>query len=80
MYSTSSPGIRQLKTRSYSNLKTLLLQLSPLLVLVVFRYIYIYKEAETCKKGKAIPLQACIGPDGSRRLRFPDSKTISTLS
>ena len=29
-------------------------------------------------KGKAIPLQAWTGPDGSRRLRFPDFKTIGT--
>jgi hypothetical protein len=26
--------------------------------------------------GKAIPLQAWTGPDGSRRLRFPDFKTV----
>jgi hypothetical protein len=24
------------------------------------------------KKGKAVPLQACSGPEGSRKLRFPD--------
>jgi hypothetical protein len=28
-------------------------------------------------KGKAIPLQAWTGPEGSRRLRFPDWKTIA---
>jgi hypothetical protein len=28
--------------------------------------------------GKAIPLQAWIGPEGSRRLRLPDFKTIGT--
>jgi hypothetical protein len=27
-------------------------------------------------KGKAIPLQPLTGPEGSRRLRFPDFKTI----
>ena len=31
-----------------------------------------------CKKGKAIPLQAWTGPEGSRRLRLPDFKTIDT--
>jgi hypothetical protein len=32
-----------------------------------------------CKgKGKAIPLQTWTGPEGSRRLRFPDFKTIGT--
>ena len=28
--------------------------------------------------GKAIPLQASTGPEGSRRLRLPDFKTIGT--
>jgi hypothetical protein len=30
------------------------------------------------KKGKAIPLQAWTGPEGPRRLRLPDFKTIGT--
>ena len=30
------------------------------------------------KKRKAIPLQACIGPEGCRRLRLPGFKTIDT--
>jgi hypothetical protein len=29
-------------------------------------------------KGKAIPLDAWTGPEGSRRLRLPDFKTIGT--
>jgi hypothetical protein len=29
-------------------------------------------------KVKAIPLQALTGPEGSRRLRLPDFKTIGT--
>jgi hypothetical protein len=29
-------------------------------------------------KGKAIPLQALTGPEGSRRLRLPDFKTFGT--
>jgi hypothetical protein len=29
-------------------------------------------------KGKAIPLQALTGPEGSRSLRLPDFKTFST--
>jgi len=29
-------------------------------------------------KGKAIPLQAWTGPEGSRRLRLSDFKTVST--
>jgi hypothetical protein len=38
-------------------------------------YIYIYTVGFK-GKGKAIPLQAMIGPEGSRRLRLPDFKTI----
>jgi hypothetical protein len=30
------------------------------------------------KKGKAIPLQAWTSPEGSRRLRLPDFKTIGS--
>jgi hypothetical protein len=30
------------------------------------------------KKGETIPLQALTGPEGSRRLRLPDFKTIDT--
>jgi len=33
---------------------------------------------DTSKKGKAIPLQAWTGPEGSRKLRLPDFKTIGT--
>jgi hypothetical protein len=29
-------------------------------------------------KGKAVPLEALTGPEGSRRLRLPDFKTIGT--
>ena len=29
-------------------------------------------------KGKAVPLQAWTGPEGSRRLRLPDFKTAGT--
>jgi hypothetical protein len=29
------------------------------------------------KKGKAVPLQACSGPEGSRKLRFPDYMTTA---
>jgi hypothetical protein len=30
-----------------------------------------------CKKGKAVPLQAWTGPEGSRKLRFPDFVTTA---
>jgi hypothetical protein len=31
----------------------------------------------TKKKGKAVPLQAWSGPEGSRKLRFPDYMTTA---
>jgi hypothetical protein len=33
---------------------------------------------KTTIRGKAIPLQVLTGPEGSRRLRLPDFKTIGT--
>ena len=30
-----------------------------------------------CKKGKAVPLQAWTGPEGPRKLRFPDFVTTA---
>jgi hypothetical protein len=35
-------------------------------------------ELISVHQSKAIPLQALTGPDGSRRLRLPDFKTIGT--
>ena len=29
-------------------------------------------------KGKTVPLQAWTGPEGSRKLRLPDYKTVGT--
>ena len=37
-----------------------------------------YGETNMCYTGKAIPLQAWTGPEGSRRLRLPDFKTVGT--
>jgi hypothetical protein len=36
----------------------------------VVKYIYIKQYVKV--KGKAVPLQAWTGPEGSRRLRLPD--------
>ena len=36
------------------------------------------KEGFYSDKGKAIPLQAWTGPEGSRSLKLPDFKTIGT--
>ena len=35
-------------------------------------------QSSTSSNGKAIPLQAWTGPEGSSRLRLPDFKTIGT--
>jgi len=35
-------------------------------------------QLQAIVKGKAIPLQAWTGREGSRRLRLPDFKTIGT--
>jgi len=37
----------------------------------------LYQEVKC--KGKAVPLQTLTGPEGSRRLRLPDFKTISNM-
>jgi hypothetical protein len=37
----------------------------------------VYNINNECK-GKAIPLQAWTGPEGSRRMRLPDFKTVGT--
>jgi hypothetical protein len=37
----------------------------------------VMRETRTIR-GKATPLQALTGPEGSRRLRLPDFKTIGT--
>jgi len=39
---------------------------------------FLCKKGKGKGKGKTIPLQAWKGPEGSRRLRLPDFKTIGT--
>jgi len=36
-----------------------------------------YPYSKKLKKGKAVPLQAWSGPEGSRKLRFPDFMTMA---
>ena len=43
----------------------------------IYIYIYIHTNTHTLN-GKAIPLQACTDPEGSRRLRLSDFKTVGT--
>jgi len=40
--------------------------------------LYIPSLSYLYKKGKAIPVQVWTGPEGSRRLRLPDFKTVAT--
>ena len=37
----------------------------------------LYKSSNGKGKGKAVPLQAWSGPEGSRKLRFPDFMTMT---
>ena len=39
--------------------------------------IYITNHTKQCVKGKSVPLQAWSGPEGSRKLRFPDFMTTA---
>jgi len=41
----------------------------------VMKLLYGIVQHLVCKKGKAVPLQACSGPEGSKKLRFPDFMT-----
>jgi hypothetical protein len=44
-----------------------------------FKFTFKFRSYFTRKgKGKAIPFQAWTGPEGSRRLRLPDFKTLGT--
>jgi hypothetical protein len=51
----------------FATLENSAMILKPYFLLKIVRY-----------KGKAIPLQAWTGPEGSRRLRLPDFKTVGT--
>ena len=39
--------------------------------------IFVFIHNNVLKKGKGVPLQAWSGPDGSRKLRFPDFMTTA---
>jgi len=46
---------------------------------MLYAIIYIQVKSDIkIGKGKAIPLQVWTGPEGSRRLRLPDFKTLGT--
>jgi hypothetical protein len=42
------------------------------------KLVLVLREFVEIVKGKAIPLQAWTGPEGSSRMRFPDFKTVGT--
>ena len=52
-------------------------------VAYIYTYTHIYTLTHICTymyilgKGKAVPLQAWSGPEGSRKLRFPDFMTTA---
>jgi hypothetical protein len=46
-----------------------------IVVVVVVAIIIIICKQVNWYKGTAVPLQACSGPEGSRKLRFPDFMT-----
>jgi len=58
--------------------RTLLFCVTEMARIVLFRksvFVCFYNDKD---KGKAIPLQVWTSPEGSRRLRLPDFKTIGT--
>ena len=48
-------------------------------IVILFRGMTIGGTDLVSGKGKAVPSQAWTGPEGSKRLRLPDFKTIDTL-
>ena len=53
-------------------------QLSPkFLVKLLLKHISQYVNNKVANKGKSVPLQAWSGPEGSRKLRFPDFMTTA---
>jgi len=53
-------------------------EVAVVVVVVVVLVVVVVVVIVILVKGKAIPLQVWTGPEGSRRLRFPDFKTIGT--
>jgi len=52
--------------------------LENVVTLAIFLFRAKYMKLKVKGKGKAIPLQAWTGPEGSRSLRLPDFKTVGT--
>ena len=45
---------------------------------ITLNVVNVLQHTNTASEGKTIPLQAWTGPEGSRRLRLPDFKTVGT--
>jgi hypothetical protein len=74
---TGSVSLKYLTSGTELSNASLNVHMNLLFLLLVARFISflkIYLRGNV--KGKAIPLQAWAGPEGSRRLRLPDFKTI----
>jgi len=61
-----------------SPLPLISLKIHQSLIILIFHVIYYQLPIAMLCTGKAIPLQAWTGPEGSRRFRLPDFKTIDT--
>jgi hypothetical protein len=57
---------------------THIIHLASFVTTLLTTYTMVFVFPADILKGKAIPLQAWTGPEGSRRLRLPDFKKIST--
>ena len=55
-----------------------LLMMMMMMMMIYITMLFCQEVIVTNVKGKAVPLQAWTGPESTRRLRFPDFKTIGT--
>jgi hypothetical protein len=60
-----------------NNLRILGLLFADDFAITLLRSYRLQKQTELVDKGKAIPLQAWTGPEGSRRLRLPDLRQLA---
>ena len=74
----SSCAYRKCKTEKYIYVALLTVYICMLHIENILQYRKYRKMINNYVKCKAIPLQAWTGPEGSRRVRVPDFKTIGT--
>ena len=51
-----------------------------IIIIIIIYYIINANHNYVISKGKAVPLQACSGPEGSRKLMLPDFMTAQVVS